>query len=266
MDNRPIGVFDSGVGGLTVLRELKKILPNEELIYIGDTARVPYGTKSKQTVTKFASQIVDFLLHKNVKLIIAACNTVSSNSLNILKKKYPVPIIGVIEPGVRLALSMTKTRRIGVIGTQGTIGSHKYQELIIKKNRSCRIYEKACPLFVPLVEDLLLDTEITYKTISYYLSELKQKKIDTLILGCTHYPLLSKALKRYFGPRVALVNSGYSVSLVARDILRKNQLLTNRKHEGKIILYASDLNINLERLTRTIFHHNYLKIRLINFD
>lgn len=266
MDNRPIGIFDSGIGGLTVLREITKVLPNENYIYIGDTARFPYGTKSKTTVTKFACQIVDFLLKKNVKLIIAACNTVSSNSLNVLKKNYSIPIIGVIESGIKLALNLTKNNKIGIIGTQATINSHKYQDLILKNSRNSQVFEKACPLFAPLVEDLIFEGDITDLTIKYYLNDLKSEKIDTLILGCTHYPLLEKALKKFFGLKVQLINSGYAISLEAKELLQKSKLFNNKKTNSNVVIYASDLNENLKKLAKAIFNNHSLKIKLISFD
>lgn len=242
MDNRPIGVFDSGVGGLTVLKELKELLPFEDYIYFGDTARLPYGTKSKKTITTFASQIVEFLLNKNVKLIVAACNTVSSNSINFLRKKYKIPIIGVIEPGVELALSLTKKKRIGIIGTRRTISSHKYKTLLLKKDSKLKISELACPLFVPLVEEGLTNNKIADMAIASYLSVLKKQKIDTLILGCTHYPLLLKPLRKFFGPQTRLVNSGYAVSIKVKKVLSSQNLVTGKKRQGKISFFISDLS------------------------
>ncbi len=266
MDNRPIGVFDSGVGGLTVLKELKNKLPHEDFIYVGDTARVPYGVKSKATITKFASQIVDFLITKNVKLIVIACNTVSSNSLQELKKNYSLPIMGVIEPGVRLALDTTKNNRIGIIGTQSTIRSHKYKEYIENHNKKIRVYEKACPLFVPLVEELSLEGEVTQLVIKNYLEELKRKKIDTLILGCTHYPLLEKALHKFFDKKVELINSGYPVSLVVYYRIREQNLFHSDHRKGKIVLYASDVNENFKKLSQIVLDQKNIEIKLVSFD
>ena len=240
MDNRPIGVFDSGVGGLTVLKELKKLLPNEDYIYFGDTARVPYGTKSKKTITTFACQIVEFLLKKKVKLIVTACNTVSSNSMSVLKKKYSVPIIGVIEPGVELALKWARNKNIGIIGTQSTINSHKYRDLLLNKNKKLTIIEQACPLFVPVVEEGLMNHKIADMAIQYYLSGIKKSNIDTLILGCTHYPLLIKSFKNFFKKEIKLINSGYAVSLKVKNILKMKNLFTAKKKNGKINFYFSD--------------------------
>lgn len=266
MDNRPIGVFDSGVGGLTVLRELRKLLPHENLIYFGDTARVPYGTKSKRTITTFASQIVEFLLKKNVKLIVAACNTVSSNSMMHLKKKYPIPITGVLEPGVDLAGKMTQNNRIGIIGTQSTINSNKYKTLLLKKNKQLKVYQKACPLFVPLVEEGLTNNTIVDLTIKNYLNDIKAKDIDTLILGCTHYPLLIKPLQNYFRTRTKLINSGYAVSIKVDDLLKKNNLANRDTNKGKLSLFFSDLNDVVLTVTKLTLKLDGIKPKVITLD
>ncbi len=207
MDNRPIGIFDSGVGGLTVVKEVMKQLPEESIIYFGDTARVPYGNKSKDTVTKFSAQIIRFLLTKNVKAIIIACNTVNSNCIDELASAFPEIIMeGVVEPGVKMALAATKTGRIGVIGTEATIASGRYPELIYEQYPHYKVFDKACPLFVPLVEDGWIDTEVTHMVIKEYLTTLLNKEIDTLILGCTHYPILQKRLQQVTGDKIVLIN------------------------------------------------------------
>ena len=266
MDNRPIGVFDSGVGGLTVLKELKNILPFEDFIYFGDTARVPYGTKSKKAITTFASQIVEFLLKKNVKLIVAACNTVSSNSLVFLRKKYKISIIGVIKPGVEVAYSFSQNKCIGVIGTQSTISSHKYKTLLLKKDNKLKILEKACPLFVPLVEEGLINNKITGTAIAFYLSGLKKKNIDTLVLGCTHYPLLIKPLQNFLGTGTRLVNSGYAVSLEVKEILEKQKLFTMKKQKGKISFFVSDLSNDFLNVAKPALGLNNLKPKIVSLD
>lgn len=266
MDNRPIGVFDSGAGGLTVLKELKKKLPHENFLYVGDTARVPYGVKSRPTITRFAVQIMDFLNKKKVKLVVIACNTVSSNSLPHLKARYPLPVVGVIEPGAMLALRRTKNRRIGIIGTQSTVRSHAYRDLILKRDPAVTIREKACPLFVPLVEELALKGPVTDLVIREYLSDMRKNRIDTLVLGCTHYPLLEPSLKRFFKGRVKLISSGYSVALVVRGIMEKKGLLSGRRTRGNMVLYASDLNENFRKLTHSVLKDRSVKLRLISFD
>ncbi|MBU1077969.1 MAG: glutamate racemase [Spirochaetes bacterium] len=266
MDNRPIGVFDSGVGGLTVLREIRKLLPDENLIYFGDTARVPYGTKSKRTITAFAGQIVEFLLKKNVKLIVAACNTVSSNSLSYLKQHYPIPIIGVIEPGVELALKLTKNRHIGVIGTQSTINSKRYKILLLKSDKKLKISEKACPLFVPIAEEGLAGSAIAEMAIKNYLTKIKAKKIDTLILGCTHYPLLEKPLEKFFSKKVHLVNSGYAVSIIVKQLLSNKGLLNKRSRAGKISLFVSDLNETVLNVVKHTLELKQIRPKIISLD
>ena len=266
MDNRPIGVFDSGVGGLTVLKELIGLLPFEDYVYFGDTARVPYGTKSKKTITSFACEIVEYLLKKNVKMIVAACNTVSSNSMAFLRKKYQIPIIGVIRPGVDLAFSVTVNKRIGVIGTQSTVNSHKYKTLLLKKHSKLTITELACPLFVPLVEEGLFNGRVVQQAIAHYLPGLKKKKIDTLILGCTHYPLLAGPLQKFFGRGVTLVNSGNAVSLKVRNLLKKQDIHSSRRRKGKIYFFISDPSAGFLKKACPALGLRGLKSRIVSFD
>jgi glutamate racemase len=266
MNKKPIGVFDSGVGGLTVLKELKALLPEEEFIYFGDTARVPYGTKSKKTVTHFASQIMDFLITKNVKMVVAACNTVSSNSIYQLRRNYDIPVVGVIEPGVELALRLTKNGHIGIIGTQGTINSHKYKDLLLKKDKSLKIVEKFCPLFVPLVEEGLSQHQLSQMAIDHYLRDFKKRKIDTLVLGCTHYPLLMDSLQKYFGKSVNLVNSGYAVSLKVKEILKSKKILSSSNHKKKISFYLSDLSDGFLNVAKSALKLNELTPKVVSLD
>ena len=193
MDNRPIGIFDSGVGGLTVVKQIIKALPNEDIIYFGDTARVPYGSKTKETVTNFSAQIIRFLLSKNVKTIIIACNTVSSNSYDELIKMFDLPIIEVVTPGVEACLNATKNKIVGIIGTEATVKSGAYEKKIRQKDNNIKVYSKACPLFVPLAEEGWTDNDISRQTAEIYLRDLTEKNIDSIILGCTHYPLLKKS-------------------------------------------------------------------------
>ncbi|ONI45934.1 glutamate racemase [Candidatus Epulonipiscioides gigas] len=207
MDNRPIGIFDSGLGGLTVVKEVMKQLKNESIIYFGDTARVPYGNKSKATITKFSAQIIRFLLTKNVKAVIIACNTVNSNCALELHELFPDLIIeGVVRPGVTMAIRETKNGRIGVIGTEGTIKSGRYTALLKENHPEYVIYSKACPLFVPLVEDGWINSDVTKMVIAKYLKDLLSKNIDTLILGCTHYPILCNDIQEVVGERIKLIN------------------------------------------------------------
>ena len=219
MDTRPIGIFDSGVGGLTVVDKVFRLLPNENIVYFGDTARVPYGNKSRKTVTRFSKEIIKFLLRFKVKLIIVACNTASSLSLGTLKKTFSIPIIGVIKPGVEEALKATKTGRIGVIGTEKTVSSDAYKKEIESTGRNSFVIQKSCPLFVPLVENRWLDGDITLRIVRKNLAPLLARNIDTLILGCTHYPLLKKAIQKVTGKRVALIDSSIAVAKCAKRLL-----------------------------------------------
>lgn len=239
-DPRPIGIFDSGVGGLTVFSEVEKALPREEIIYFGDTARVPYGTKSKETVTKFSVENVEFLMKHNVKLVLVACNTASSLSLNFLKRCFRVPIIGVIEPGARNAVNSTRNNRVGVIGTNATIISGAYEKTIKKINGRIAIYSQSCPLFVPLVEEGWTGNKVTYEVVSIYLKGLKNKGVDTLILGCTHYPLLKDVIKKFMGSEVVLVDSAREVAKEARSILDASGLLNENPGRKKHKFFVSD--------------------------
>ena len=239
-DPRPIGIFDSGVGGLTVVGKMQEMLPGEDLIYFGDTARVPYGTKSKETITKFSVENVEFLMEHNVKLVIVACNTASSLSLDFLKRCFKVPIIGVIEPGAREAVSATRNNRIGVIGTHATVSSGAYEKAIAKISARYSVFTQACPLFVPLVEEGWEDKDVTNRVAQIYLSPLKDKKVDTLILGCTHYPILKKVLKKAVGKNVVLVDSAREVAKDAKDILDASGLLKTTKTRGEHRFFVSD--------------------------
>jgi glutamate racemase len=239
-DARPIGVFDSGIGGLTVVDQMQRILPEEDIVYFGDTARVPYGTKSGQTVTKFSVENVEFLMEKNVKLVVVACNTASSLSLDFLKRCFRVPIIGVIEPGAKGAVSSTRNNRVGVIGTNATVSSGAYERAIKKIDPRISVYAASCPLFVPLVEEGWLDKSVTRDIAKVYLSPFRTKRIDTLILGCTHYPLLKEVVQDVVGGKIALVDSAREVAKEARLILDSNGLLNKPGRAGKHCFYVSD--------------------------
>lgn len=218
--NAPIGVFDSGVGGLTVAREIMRNLPNEKIVYFGDTARVPYGSKSKHTVVRYSRQIVRFLQTQNVKAIVIACNTASALALDTIEKEIDIPIIGVVKPGAAMAIETTKNNRIGVIATQSTIKSNLYPTLIRESNPEITVYGKACPLFVPLVEEGWTKDPVTEEVARRYLEELMEKDIDTLILGCTHYPLLRHLLQGVVGEHVSLVNPAYETALSLKRMLQ----------------------------------------------
>jgi glutamate racemase len=246
---RPIGVFDSGIGGLTVVKELGRLLPDERIIYFGDTARVPYGNKSKETVIHYSLQIAYFLLKKKIKLLVVACNSASSVSLPTLKRHFHIPIIGVIEPGAKSAITQSKNRTIGVIGTLGTVSSHSYKKALKRINPNVKVHQEACPLFVPLAEDGWQahsagtnKTKIAQEISNEYLRELPKKGIDTLILGCTHYPLLKSVIQNSVGKNVSLIDSGVETAKEVKRILGKNNLLNNYKQTERnhSVFYVSD--------------------------
>jgi len=221
----PIGVFDSGVGGLTVVRALMERLPFENLIYFGDTARVPYGSKSPATVRRYALEAAAFLVHHQVKMLVVACNTASSVALDELAERFRLPVIGVIEPGARRAVSLTRNGRIGVIGTEGTIKSQAYTRAIQSLDPCVEVFAAACPLFVPLVEEGWLEHQVTRLTAREYLQPLLNRNIDTLVLGCTHYPLLKGVLQEVLGEQVQLIDSAEATALTVAECLRAENRL-----------------------------------------
>ena len=229
--NSPIGVFDSGVGGLTVVKELMEQLPNERIIYYGDTARVPYGNKSRETVIRYSREIAEFLCEQNVKAIVVACNTASALALEDLKKAVDVPIIGVVKPGAIAAADATVKGRIGVIATRATVSSGIYEEYLRAKRPDIKVFAKACPLFVPLVEEGLTDDPITDSIIHRYLDELLEQGIDSLVLGCTHYPLLCDSIARAVGQDVTLVNPAFETARSFKALLEEKGLLSETKEK-----------------------------------
>ena len=224
-DSRAIGVFDSGIGGLTTVRELFSRLPRESVVYFGDTARLPYGNKSKETVTRFSLEIASFLVRQHVKCIVVACNTSSSHALDALRERFGVPVIGVIEPAARAAVSSSSRGRIGVVGTLATVGSNAYHDAILRLAPRAMVQQRACPLFVPLVEEGWLDHDVTRMVANEYLSELKAADLDSLILGCTHYPMLAPLLKSAMGGNVRLIDSGAEAAHATADLLASKGLL-----------------------------------------
>lgn len=237
--NKPIGVFDSGVGGLTVVKELTRLLPQESIVYFGDTARVPYGIKSPQTVTKFSLENILFLLNKNVKFIVVACNTASSLALPAIRRFIKIPIIGVISPGVREALAVTKNKKIGVIATRSTIKSKSYMNEIKSLDSKIKVLSIACPLFVPLAEEGWIDSQVTEQVAKTYLWPLKQYGIDTLILGCTHYPLLKNIISKVLGKEIKLIDSAKQVALEVKQMLNLEGISSNLKRPN-YQFYVSD--------------------------
>ncbi len=240
----PIGVFDSGVGGLTVAREIMRNLPTERIVYFGDTARVPYGNKSRESVLRFSRQIVRFLQTEQVKAIVVACNTASAYALDTIQQELTIPIIGVVKPGARVAAEATRNKRIGVIGTAGTIGTNIYTDYIKKINPEITVLGKACPLFVPLVEEGWLKDPVTVEVASRYLKDLQDQEIDTLVLGCTHYPLLRSMIGEIMGESVTLVNPAYETALSLKRLLEERELNRPKPKEEEEFpyrFYVSDL-------------------------
>ena len=235
MRELPIGIFDSGIGGLTVAREIHRALPHEDLVYLGDTARVPYGTKSPNTVIRYAIEDTKFLLTQNVKAVVVACNTASAWAMSTLERSFPVPVIGVILPGVRAALEQTRTGRIGIIATTATIRSQAYTLGIHARRDAAQLYARACPLLVPLVEEGRVNDRITRLVLKDYLAPLLRRRIDTLVLGCTHYPLLKPVLREVVGPKVALVDSAESCARFVQEQLSRLRLLANRRRRAGLI-------------------------------
>jgi glutamate racemase len=266
MKERPLGIFDSGIGGLTVLKEITRLLPQEETIYLGDTARVPYGTKSKETVVRYSLETADFLLKHNIKLLVVACNTASAYALPALKERLKIPVVGVIEPGAKMAVGTTRTKSIGVIGTEGTMKSGAYFDAIKAVDHTVVVFMKACPLFVPLAEEGWTDNDAALLTAKKYLEGFKEQRIDTLVLGCTHYPLLKGTIAKVMGGGVKLIDSAFAtafevqVVLQDSDLLRKGaQSLTQRRffvtdsperftNGGKRVFSEVPLNAELVRV------------------
>ncbi len=265
-DLRPIGIFDSGFGGLTAVKEVIRSLPDEQIVYFGDTARVPYGPKSRETVVRFSIENILFLLKCKVKLIIIACNTASSVALSIVEESFKVPIIGVIAPGVLEAVNVTKNKKIGVIGTRTAINSGTYEKMIKQKRSGAKVYSTECPLFVPLVEEGWLNTQITKQIARQYLLPLKLKKIDTLVLGCTHYPLLKPVIREVMGKEVTLVDSARQVARQAKEILVKGNLLASggNKNKNNLRFYVSDEPKEFVRLAKLFLKRKIPNPRIAN--
>ncbi len=247
MADRAIGIFDSGVGGLTVLKAIRDLLPGENLIYFGDTARVPYGTKSPRTIIRYSIQNAKLLESYRIKMLVVACNTSSAHALEILKEEFPFPVIGVVKPGAKLAVSTTKSGKVGVIGTEATVKSHAYRKEIISLNPFCEVYEKACPLLVPLIEEGWLEDSVTKEVVRRYLEPLVGEGIDTLVLGCTHYPLIKGLIGQLY-PEVNLIDSAVAV---AREVER-NLPAKRKGNKGFIRVLVSDKTNRFERIAKMI--------------
>lgn len=264
----PIGVFDSGVGGLTVAREIMRNLPKEDIVYFGDTARVPYGSKSKDNIIRYSRQIIHFLQTKGVKAIVIACNTASALALDTVKDEFDIPIIGVVEPGARAALAVTENKKIGVIGTEATVRSSMYEKIMEGINPEVSVIAKACPLFVPLVEEGFKKHKVTDEIIDYYLADLKKSDIDALILGCTHYPLLRSKIREYVGEKITLVNPAYETAMDLKRILQEMDMENPdiEGDHGSYSFYVSDAADKFKQFANSILPYDIETTRQINIE
>ena len=258
MSNRPIGVFDSGLGGLTAVKQLHSLMPCEDIIYFGDTGRVPYGNRSVETIKRYAAQDARFLLSHNVKMVIAACGTVSSTASNELNEMLNVPYINVIAPTAAAAAQATKNGKIGVIGTRATILSSAYKKALEKTDPSLKIFQRECPLFVPLVEEGFISPEdpIARLTVERYLKEFKDNGVDTIILGCTHYPILKPVIGEYVGMDVVLIDSGKETAKCAAAVLTENCLLNDHERSGECKFFVSDRTEGFSNIASIFLNSN----------
>jgi glutamate racemase len=266
INNLPIGVFDSGLGGLTVVKQIFSRLPNESILYFGDTARVPYGSKSVHTVQKFSLQIVRFLQEKGVKMIVVACNTASSVALDVLKESTNLPVVGVIEPGARAALGVTVGRRVGVIGTTATISTGKYAEILKRIAPDIIVESAACPLFVPLVEEGWTDSPVTEQVARIYLKPLIEKRIDTLILGCTHYPLIKNILQKVVDSDVRIVDTSVETAVDVENILKEKDMLNTGTGQTHHQFYVSDFPQKFEEIADRFLGQSLPDVKRISLD
>ncbi len=271
ISSAPIGVFDSGVGGLTVAREIMRNLPNEHIVYFGDTARVPYGSKSKDTIIRYSRQIIRFLQTQNVKAIVIACNTASALALDEVEKELDIPIIGVIKSGARAAAAATHNKRVGVIGTESTINSRMYDQFLGELDPEIQVFGKACPLFCPLVEEGWLKDPVTEEVARRYLDELLKQDIDSLIMGCTHYPLLRTLLRGIVGEQVQLVNPAYETAKELEQLLQERGIANQgekRPVKEPYRFYVSDLAEKFQNFANSILPYDIettIKIDIENY-
>ena len=263
-NNYSIGVFDSGLGGLTVLRELKELMPFEKFIYFGDTAHIPYGNKSKGTVEKYCLDIINFLQTRKIKLIIVACNTASSVALKKIKAFTQIPIIDVVSPCVMDAISKTKKKRVGIIGTETTIKSKSYQKQINTINKDIKIFSKACPLFVPVIEEGATQQKFVMAIAKFYLSKFNKNNIDVLILGCTHYPMIKEIIKNNLSPKIKIIDSAHSTAQYVNSYIHKHQIKSFNKKIANDEYFVSDKMIRFHDLANMFLKQQIKNIQQIN--
>jgi len=265
MEN-PIGIFDSGIGGLTVVKQLLRFLPNENLVYFGDTARVPYGTKSEKLIKQYALEDAAFLNQFDIKLLVVACNSASATAVDLLKSTLSIPVTGVIDPGVNAALSKSRLNRIGVIGTTATVMSNAYHDSIFTLNDKIEVFGQPCPLLVPLVEEGWIDEEITRLTIRKYLDPMLSKNIDTLILGCTHFPVIKDTIQKEIGPDIALIDSGEETAKFVRKMLKDLNLTRNKETQGQVEFYVSDIPGKFDEVGTRFLGQPVINAKRVDFD
>jgi len=260
---KAIGIFDSGIGGLTVLGAIVAKLPEENIIYLGDTARVPYGIRSPETVTRYSFENTDFLLAQEIKMLVIACNTASAISLEAVKKEFPLPVVGVLDPGARAAAAATKTRKVGVIGTEATIGSGAYEKAIMQIASDITVHSLSCPLFVPLAEEGWTDNDVVQLVAEKYLAPLRGRDIDVLVLGCTHYPLLKKVISRVVGPEITLIDSATETAKEVVDVLEKLRWRGNGKGESIRKFYVTDSPSRFEKIGKLFLGDSSLRAQQV---
>jgi glutamate racemase len=256
---RPIGVFDSGVGGLTVFREIARLLPNEPLIYLGDSARVPYGTKSAETVRRYSREAADYLLRRKIKMLVIACNTATAAALPDLQAMLSIPVIGVVNPGAEAAVNATRSGRIGVIATEGTVKSHAYTRAIHQLRADAEVFESACPLFVPLAEEGWSNTRVAREVAEVYLAPLLDSDIDTLVLGCTHYPLLRGTIEQVAGPNVVIVDSAETTARKVAEQVKGNA----SKVPGEHLFLVTDAEERFQKIAGEFLEQQVDNLQLI---
>ncbi len=264
--SNPIGIFDSGIGGMTVVKRIISALPGENVIYFGDTARVPYGSKSNSTVIEYSLQNARFLIEKNIKLLVVACNTASSVALDELRAHFNIPVIGMIEPGAQLALKTTKKKKVGVIGTYATTSNQAYSEELLKLDNEIFVIEKPCPLFVPLAEEGWTDHKATKIIAEEYLNEFKELDIDTVILGCTHYPILADVIQEVLGNKISLIDSGTASSMIVEEYLKQNGLLNDSDQPGIHEYFVSDMPSRFKDVAERFLGKEIDKIEKVDLE
>lgn len=264
----PVGVFDSGVGGLTVAREISRQLPEENIVYFGDTARVPYGSKSQNTIIRFSEQIIRFLKTKQVKAIVIACNTASALALDAVRDEFDIPVMGVVIPGARAAVEATKNRKVGVVGTDATVQSGMYTKVIHEMAPDVTVIEKACPLFVPLVEEGFKEHVVTREIIEYYLESMRNTDIDAMILGCTHYPLIRSKIRDYMGDRIQIVNPAYETAMDLKKMLEERGMANDGSTEqhSRYSFFVSDAAEKFRKFANTVMPFDVPTTNVVNIE